>query len=383
MKPSERRAEMKKEMGERIAESYNNRDDSGRFKSIFTKEKMTNAKWWKCAEDEHFINIIPYIGGPNNPNGKAGKWAYNLDIWVHRKVGVTEDNFICLARSYGKACPICEHQAEERKKDNYNEDFVKSLNPTRRVIYNIVCLDNNTEVAKGIQLFDVAHWLFEKYLAELAKIPRSGGFILFSDSDVGKTVFFRKKGSGATNTSYTAFAFHDRTEPISDALLDSAHSLDDMIYIPTYAEVYKAHWGSSFDESDGDRVITTEVLPDNSQNEDVTDPVSHDHDAGTFECPGNPPEDFGKFEVCEKCPDLAECEKEFQAFELELAAAEKVAAEKAAAPKVDSPLARRRAALEHQSEPEPSAAPIDPVTPTKNVTDSLPPGRQLRRRPGQ
>src|SRR5574337_1937468 len=115
MKPSERRAAMKQEMADRHKESYDRKDDSGRFKSIFIKDAVSGITMWKCSEDEHFINIIPYIAGANNPNVKPGKFAYNLDIFVHRKVGVNEDSYICLARTYNKPCPICEHQAEQRK----------------------------------------------------------------------------------------------------------------------------------------------------------------------------------------------------------------------------------------------------------------------------
>jgi len=248
MKPSERRKAMKAEMAQRAQEAYNNKDDSGKFKPYLVRGRLGKVQMWKCSEDEHFLNFIPFVAGEHNPNVAPGKMAYALDVFVHRKVGVNEDSYLCMSRTYGKPCSICEHQAEVRKQDEYDDKFAKSLNPTRRVIYNIECLDSEKQTQMGIQIFDVSHYLFEKELAELAKKPRGGGYVLFSDPDEGKTVFFRKSGSGATNTEYKAFAFEDRDEPISDELLDSAVCLDSLLYIPTYEEVYAAFHGTVEEE---------------------------------------------------------------------------------------------------------------------------------------
>lgn len=301
MKPSERRKQMKEEMTSRLQDSYNSKDGSGKFKSIFIKEAIGNVPFWKASEEEHFINIIPFFAGKNNPNVKEGKLTHTLDIQVHRKVGVNEDSYICLARTFGKKCPICEEQAELRKQDDYDEKYVKTLNPTRRVIYNVEVLDSDKEQRKGIQLFEVSHWLFEKELVELAKKPKGGGFILFSDPDEGKTVFFRKKGNGPTNTEYKAFRFEDRTEPVSDEILDAALVLDEIIHIPTYDEVKNAFYGTDT-ETPEDEVVERRVEAEES---------GRRREKPKFKCPGNRPEDFGELEECEECPYVADCEEEF------------------------------------------------------------------------
>lgn len=297
MKPSERRKQMKEEMAKRVEESYNSKESSGKFKSILNKEAMGSIKVWKCTEDEHFINIIPYVAGKRNPNVKEGKWAYNLDIYVHRKVGMNEDSYICLQRSYGKDCPICEEQARLRKTEDYDEAYAKSLNPTRRVLYNIECLDSEKETRVGIQLFEVSHWLFEKELAEISKKPKGGGFVLFSDPDEGKTLCFRKKGNGPTNTEYKGFQFTDRDEPISDDIIDAALCLDAIIHIPTYEEVKKAFFGGNIDDD-----------------EDTFDepPKPEPKKPKKFVCPGTRPADYGELQECDDCPDNEACEKELQ-----------------------------------------------------------------------
>ncbi len=350
MKPSERRKAMKEEMSQRLQESYNSKDDTGKFKSIYNKEKQGNIPMWKCSEDEHFIDIIPFIAGKQHPSVKEGAPAVNLDFYVHRKVGVNEDSYVCMARTFGKKCPICDEQAEIRKQDDYDEKYVKSLNPTRRVLYNIVVRDNDKEVKKGIQLFEVSHWLFEKELAELSKKPRGGGYITYASPDDGNTLCFRKKGNGPTNTEYKAFQFVDRDEPISDEILDAAVTLDELIHLPTYDEVKNAFFGIETEE-DGDEP-KEEEKPSKR-------PVK-------FVCPGESGEDFGKFDECENCPDVEDCEEAFNELEkANLAKAQKASDDDEEETKSSRV---RRPKTEEAEKAEPASEPTE--------------GRRQRRRPG-
>lgn len=355
MTPSERRAAMKEDMAKRIQESYDSKDSSGKFKSIFNKAALGSTPIWKCSEDEHFINIIPYIAGKKNPNIKEGKAGYNLDYYVHRKVGMNEDTYICLSRTFSLACPICEEQARLRKSDDFDEAFVKTLNPSRRVMYNIHCIDSEKEARKGIQIFEVSHWLFEKELAELAKKPRGGGFVLFQDPDEGKTVCFRKKGNGPTNTEYKGFQFEDRPEPIAEDILEAALCLDALIHIPTYDEVKKAFFG----------------MPEDDDYEDDPEPPKRQEEpeppkAKPFKCPGTRPDDFGELDECDDCPESEACHQEF--CESEEEDGPTVAPEPEPEPP-KQPATPRRAAV---AKPEPTPEPVAETAPVARV----------RRRPG-
>jgi hypothetical protein len=304
-----------------------------------------------------------------------------LDIYVHNKVGINEDSYVCMSRTYGKPCAICEEQAELRKQDDFDEKYVKSLNPSRRVIYNISCLDSDTEFKKGIQIFEVSHWLFEKELAEQAKKPRGGGFVLFSDPDEGKTVFFRKTGNGPTTTKYSGFKFEDRAEPISDELLDSALCLDELIHIPSYDEVKNAFYGNDISED-----IPEEEIVERRVEAEVTNRrPAKSQEPPPFKCPGTFCDDYGNFDACEKCPQLDDCEAAFQAAE-EAANQPEPEPEPTPAPAAGRVLrrtsteaaeptagrvARRSApASEPEPEPEPESAP------------EASEGRRVRRRPG-
>jgi hypothetical protein len=344
MKSSERRRLYKEELAKRTQESYANRDSMGKFKSIFEPSKMQGVPRWKPAEDDHSINIIPYIAGKNNPLYKEGKIAYYLDIYIHRAIGVNEDSFICLNRSYGQKCPICDHIAELKKTDDYDEDYVKSLNPTRRAIYNIQVLDNPKEIAKGIQLWDVSHFLFEKELAELAKKKQGGGYVNFSDPDEGKIISFRKKGEGKS-TKYPALSFEERDEPISDELLDNAKVLEDLLHIPTYDEVYDAFFGTPAKAADDDRPVAK------AKDEDDVPPEVADE----LVCPIDQEigVEFDNFDNCDNCKIRKFCQDVSIQLKDEAAQrAEEEAKAKAAAEK-QTPIPRTRTRAEVKEEPAP------------------------------
>ena len=239
------RKKMKEALLKRQQESHDRRKDSGKFKSFF-RDDLEKVNFWKCSDKEHTIDIIPYIAGGNDPHNAKGDLCYVLDLFIHGGVGVNEDAYICLARSFNKPCPICDHQ-KKLKEEGADEDSIIKINPTRRTVYNIVCYDDDKELEKGIQIWTVAHRYMEKLLTPLGK-KRGGGRILFVDPDEGKSISFERSGMGMMNTDYIGHKFEDRDYTISDKLLDAAHCLDDLIHIPTTEEVYLAYWGEKGEE---------------------------------------------------------------------------------------------------------------------------------------
>jgi hypothetical protein len=260
---AERRALYKKEMAERHQESANSKNDSGRFRDIFDPRKKTGINFWKCSEDDHEIYIVPFVTGKQHPTKKEGHTGINVMPFVHRGIGVNEDSYICINRTYGERCPICEYQKELREStdNDVEEKTIKALTPTRRAIYNIVCLDTPKETAKGVQVWDVSSWLFTEPLDELAEKKKGGGKVLYADDTVGKIISFRKKGS-KRSTEYTAFEFKDR-DPIPDEILESAPCLDELLHKPTYDEVYKAFFATKEDDKGEERPAEEEKdVPD-------------------------------------------------------------------------------------------------------------------------
>jgi hypothetical protein len=321
----ERRELYKREMVDRHETSYNNKDDSGRFRDIFEPGKKLGVKFFKCSEDDHDIYIVPFITGSQHPTLKAGHSDFTVTAFVHRGVGVNEDSYICLNRTYGKKCPICEYQAELRENDDASDAEVKALNPTKRSIFNIVCLDTKKEEDKGVQVWDVSHWLFTVPLEELSHKKKGGGEVLYASPDTGKIISFRKKGS-KRNTEFTAFEWKDR-DPITDDILDQALCLDELLHIPTYEEVKEAFFEGQKeeakatedrDEDTSEKEEKEEVRPKTrltrgaDKEEDVPESVGK-----AIECPGGAVFgiDYNQYEECQTCEVRRDCRDKLDEIE--------------------------------------------------------------------
>jgi hypothetical protein len=233
----------------RTQESSNRK--SGGFISIF-KSDLEDVSFWKCKEGDHTLDIIPYYVGENDPHVKLDEPGYVLELKVHQQIGPSEGSYICPAENFNKPCPVCEHR-RVLKQQGADDDDIKALYPKNRCVYNVVCYDTAEEEDKGVQVWEVSRWLSERYFTKLAKPKRRRGGestepINFASPVGGKTIEFTREGTGATNTAYIGHSFLDRDYDIEEDILDLAHCLDDLVIVPTYAELYEAYWGEELEE---------------------------------------------------------------------------------------------------------------------------------------
>jgi hypothetical protein len=254
----DKRTEMRNALLAETKHNYEHKDDSGQFRNIF--KESPDLRLWKCKSGDHIFDIIPYQAGQYDPKAKPGSWKYVLILFVHYQVGVNQDAYVCPARNFNKPCPICEYRAELMKQEDYDEDLVKSLSPKQRSIYNIVVYDSEKERDVGVQVFDVAHWFMERYLAAMSKVPTLPGqqvnkpYVPFSDPDEGKLISFTRKGEGK-NSEFIGHRFIDRTYTIPDEYLAGAYKLDEWITLSTYDEIKLAFYG-------GEEEVHEEFVPE-------------------------------------------------------------------------------------------------------------------------
>ena len=234
-----KRSIFSKGLGDATKRSYDSKDSFGG--GISYLKPGTKVKQWMCNDGEHLLDVIPYMAGTNDPNTREGEPQYVLDIWVHRGVGALDQSFVCPSKNFKQRCPICEKQLQMRKSGDFTDDEVKALSAKRRTMYNVICWDSKEEIRKGVQIFEISHFFFEKHLAELCKRPKGGGFVVFSDPDSGKSISFKKKSKGQ-NMEFLGHRFEDRDEDteITDEMLADALCLDELIHIPTVKELQKA-----------------------------------------------------------------------------------------------------------------------------------------------
>jgi hypothetical protein len=246
------------------------RKDSGGYSSIL-KGDLPN---WKCGAGKHKIDIVPFEVGKHHPTLEKGSYAYMLEIWTHYGIGQNGDTFLCLNKVYGEDCPVCEYRKKLIDEGETDKETLNSLRPKQYTLYNVVVYDTPAEEAKGVQIFNVAHFFMEKNLLSVAS-AETGEPIPYSDPDLGRVVSFERQGTGAGNTSYIGHTLLERTKivggvkkkyVISDAVLAKAFKLDECITKPTYDEVHDALYGRKHKDAEEDAVsaVDEDVHTDDS-----------------------------------------------------------------------------------------------------------------------
>jgi hypothetical protein len=189
------------------------------------------------------FDILPYIISTDKHPSKdlgIGFEDYVLEYWTHGNIGPENKVVLCLKRTYGKPCPICEEQAAMKKQGISKDDpDYKKLNASQRCVFNII---DKFNPEKGVQLFKVSGFLFFQKLKEKIQKEEAKGEeeITFSDLDCGCTI-----NCDATETTkgdftfmdFSDFSFSERKKPYSESILDEVFPLDAMIKVPTYDEV--------------------------------------------------------------------------------------------------------------------------------------------------
>jgi len=333
------RKSMRDALLRRQKESEERKDYS---KSSLFKSGIEGLQYFKCNDGDHFLDIIPFIAGDNHPTVPKGEPAYVLDLYVHRGSVADEDQqILCLQSTFNKKCPICE-QRQILKNEGADEKVWKALYPKRRTIYNVVCYDNQKEEDKGVQIWNVAYFYMENHLVKLMKGPvrpgykgkTSESYILFSDPDDGKSISFsvEKPKSKDDFPKFVGHRLVDRDYSISDEILEQAKTLDELITIPSYDEVYSLYWGEEAEtknknkrkknvveeteeeetkeeellevEEEAEEEVEEEAEEVEEEAEEVEE-EAEEPELDPDECPndGEFGKDFNKMEDCETCPE--------------------------------------------------------------------------------
>uniref|UniRef100_A0A6M3ILW8 Uncharacterized protein n=1 Tax=viral metagenome TaxID=1070528 RepID=A0A6M3ILW8_9ZZZZ len=255
--------ERREALRKRVQKNIENKDKGGDFGNRGLLDiSGRDVNWYK--EDEFGIpldkdkttfecqiDIIPYIiRTDHHPDGmEAGLEDYILDVWRHRGIGPMNQEVLCLWKTFGKPCPICEER--QRLLDSgldWDDDKVKELSPVRRAMYNVIDVNDPEE---KIRLFTTTHAYFEKLLVKEVELSPEE-MQDFPDLQKGKTVKFRaekhKFGKGHY-FKYSNFKFLDR-QAYPEEILEETLPLDEMLIIPTYEDVQIAFLGLP-DKEDG------------------------------------------------------------------------------------------------------------------------------------
>lgn len=297
MKDKRKLTQLSAGLRQRTQEAYDQRED--RRRGILDWNKVGSMPMFTPDVGEHLIDVLPYFAGPNDPRKSEGSPTFYVDLYVHRFMGLNEDDFICLARTYNKPCAICEYRNELRKIDDPSEDIrsqIGSLRPKRYTVYAIWDRDNES---KGVQLWTIAHWFFQNNLLGITKRPRKEGVIAFADytAKEGRSISFEIAGK-AMQRQFKSFQFVERDEDIPEEILEQVPVLDELLDIPEPEEVAKAFMAGLPSEQEPE-ATRDELATRRMKKEDI--------------CPfgGTMGENFEEFEEC-----LSVCDKYQRCYEL-------------------------------------------------------------------
>ncbi|MGD9156850.1 MAG: hypothetical protein PVG39_00450 [Desulfobacteraceae bacterium] len=212
----------------------------GRRSNIFPEDKSLPI--WKPKDGTHIIDIIPYLAGKRDPATEEGSPTYTFEYQVHTNVGPANKQYICPAM-FDKKCPICEYRQKLRDKD---DDRYKDYFPKTRNLYNVISYDDKKEAKKGVQIWDVSWYYFEKQLMAISRKPSRDGkeekTVNFVHPEDGKSITFTIEPAKSKNDfpSFVGHSFDDREYEIDDDILDAAFVLDEIVVIATYDEIKDA-----------------------------------------------------------------------------------------------------------------------------------------------
>jgi hypothetical protein len=233
----------KQQLLRRTQEAIKNKD-RGQYGSLFT----VDVPQWKCDTGGHKIDIIPWVASSNitkfTSSVPPGDYCYVLTIFVHFGIGPNDESVLCLLKTFGEPCPVCEHKKRLQDTDADQAD-IDEFKWKQRTLYNVLVHDSKDELKKGVQVLDIAHFFLEYHLIELAALdPVTGEPVLFMHPTEGKQVYFKRIGSGM-GSKVAGHQFVERDYDIPQKILDQAYILDEIVHIPTYEEVYKKLHGGS------------------------------------------------------------------------------------------------------------------------------------------
>ena len=105
------------------------------------------------------IDVIPYTVGEGNPAADEGDFYWERTFYIHRNIGVNEDWVICPARTSKKKCPICEYISTLQNDPDADEDTIKALQPSKRMLLNVLHKKRKDKSMRTLAKLLMMHWL--------------------------------------------------------------------------------------------------------------------------------------------------------------------------------------------------------------------------------
>jgi hypothetical protein len=228
------------------------------------------------------IDILPFIAGKGNPFANEGEPYFERTFYTHRSVGVNKDSYICLAKTFKKKCPVCEHisslraQLAKDSSDSQLEQLIKDLAPKERQLWAV---RDHAAPDEPFVLWEVSNFLFGKKLDEKVRYADpDDNYEFFADPVDGFTLKLGIEEDSFAGTKFCKVVdieFKRRSEPLDQDLLDSVPCLDDLLLEMPY-EKLKAIYLE--EEDDAEAEGTTKAGKKTSKGKSKQKPADDDEE---------------------------------------------------------------------------------------------------------
>jgi hypothetical protein len=189
------------------------------------------------------LEVIPYKSTGGNPHADEGDWAFERTFFVHRNVGPDDKaSYVCLSKTFGEKCPVCEHRSKMATNPKADEDLVKDLAQKERQLFLVF---DHEEQEKGVQLWDISYHLFGKFLDQKLKSADEEdqeAWNQFADHESGMTLRVtpaEKKLPGGTILEFADIEFRERRIEIPKAVFKHGIDVDAIPKKLEYGELKK------------------------------------------------------------------------------------------------------------------------------------------------
>ena len=184
------------------------------------------------------VDILPYELTESNEFADVGELHYERTYWVHRGIGAEQNSYVCLRKTRGERCPICEYRAKLMKDPDADENLIKDLAPKERQLFNVI---DTMDRDKGVQIWDISFHLFGKKLdACIRNADEDDGYERFADLEDGFTLKLgieQKHFAGIAYYEVESIDFKNRKENYDEDILEESHNLDKILKITPYEEL--------------------------------------------------------------------------------------------------------------------------------------------------
>lgn len=241
-----------------------NDDNTGARGAMALDTRSCKLKFYKFGEVKKYydVNVLPFRVGRNHPAVVAGEiregdWDFSVDYFVHRNVGPDKGTYICLKKTYGKACPMCEEA--QRLVDDQGQDAATGMWASKRSLLCVQPLDERGHGADEPMLLDCAYNNFTHDLTDASTACMRGeGTVDFANPGAsGREVTFQvgedTMGGGRKYKLGKNFAFNKRREEIPESVLEAVPCLDSLLVVPTKETVAAAMFGGAVPENEDRR----------------------------------------------------------------------------------------------------------------------------------